>query len=238
VDEPAVLVITSGPLHGVRVPLGAGGTTVGRQADCDGVLDDPTVSRRHAVIEPDGRGWRLRDLGSRNGTAVNGSPVAGSAPLRAGDIVSFGSVDARLETAAAPAAASAGSDFRIGDQAAGQIHNVGRDQINYVRAERESFLADIAAAKTKGRWLVSVGFLGIVAGFAMFGYGVITFINGVPTATADSFGELTPLGPDVGGVPLGAIGFGLGALGSFLLIAGIVLHVSAAAKLRRLQNPR
>ena len=309
--EPTVLVITSGPLHGVRVPLAAH-TTLGRQSDCDGVLDDPTVSRRHAVIEQDGAGLLLRDLGSRNGTTVNGRPVAGTVPVHAGDQVSFGSVDARLEGGkpppadvpwpdepaardwggepagggwsgepagggrggesagrsrggesagggwggesagrspggeaaggswgGEPAGGSGGADFRIGDQGAGQIHNVGRDQINYVRAERESFLADIAAGKTKGRWLVTFGFLCVIAGFVMFGYGVFAFLDFIPGAGPDTQPSdvPSPLGPDViGGVPLGALGFGLAALGSFLLIAGIVLHVSAAAKLRRLQS--
>ena len=115
----------------------------------------------------------------------------------------------------------------------------GRDQINYIRAERESFLADISATKTKARWLVTFGFLCVAVGFCLFGYGVIAFIQAVPdidinTPPSDA---PSPLGPDAfGGVPLGAIGIALATLGTFTLIAGIVLHVGAAARLRRLQS--
>ncbi|MFI5893899.1 FHA domain-containing protein [Actinoplanes sp. NPDC051513] len=234
-SEPA-LEVTTPHLSHVRIPLSSATTTVGRDADLAARLDDPTVSRRHATIELGHGRMTVHDLGSLNGTYVNGSRIQGSAEIRAGDVVSFGSVSARV----------AGSDggrhdvsFQAGQQNANQINMAGRDQINYIRAERESFLADISATKTKGRWLVSFGFLCLAVGFCLFGYGVIAFIQAVPdlgpeTQPSDA---PSPLGPDViGGIPLGAIGFALAALGSFTLIAGIVLHVSAAARLRRLQS--
>lgn len=46
--------------------------TIGRDGGCDLVLTDLTVSRRHARLERDGAGWRLEDLGSTNGTRLNG----------------------------------------------------------------------------------------------------------------------------------------------------------------------
>lgn len=242
-DAPSLLVTTA-PLRGIRVGLGAPRTTVGRQDDCDGVLDDPTVSRRHAVVELDAGGLTLRDLGSRNGTAVNGSPVVGSVRLHAGDVVSFGSVEARVESPGGsrggPAASPYGpaaAEFHVGSQAAEQIHMAGRDYIN-VRAERESFLADIAATKTRGRRLVTLGFLFFVVGFGLFGYGVVSFIVGIPKIDMSTTQPdvPSPFGPDVGGVPLGVIGFALAGIGSVMIIAGIVLHVSAAARLRRLQQ--
>jgi hypothetical protein len=52
------------------------GYMLGRHADCDLVLDDDSVSRRHASLTCDSEGWLIRDLGSRNGTHVNGWRVA------------------------------------------------------------------------------------------------------------------------------------------------------------------
>ena len=64
--------------------------TIGRDTDCDLVLADLTVSRRHARLERDGAGWLLADLGSTNGTRLNGWRVSSPVPVRPGDQVSFG----------------------------------------------------------------------------------------------------------------------------------------------------
>jgi hypothetical protein len=74
-----------------RLPLPASGTLViGRAPGCDLQLSEPTVSRRHAELRRVAGGWELRDLGSTNGTRVNGRRVRGREPLRAGDVVSLG----------------------------------------------------------------------------------------------------------------------------------------------------
>lgn len=64
--------------------------TIGRDGGCDLVLADVTVSRRHARLERDGSNWVLQDLGSTNGTRLNGWLVSGAVPVQAGDQVSFG----------------------------------------------------------------------------------------------------------------------------------------------------
>ncbi len=70
--------------------------TIGRASVCDLVLDDLTVSRFHAELwQRDGK-WLLLDLGSTNGTRVNGWRVTGPAPIRPGDHVSFGAVRLRV----------------------------------------------------------------------------------------------------------------------------------------------
>ena len=76
------------------LPLTGGGLTIGRDPACDLVLDATSpASRRHASIYPDakGGGWRIRDLGSSNGTALNGGWIEDS-PLTPGDKVSVGAV--------------------------------------------------------------------------------------------------------------------------------------------------
>jgi hypothetical protein len=64
--------------------------TIGRDVACDMVLPDPTVSRWHAGLKREETGWVLDDLGSTNGTRLNGWRVRATVPVRDGDLVSFG----------------------------------------------------------------------------------------------------------------------------------------------------
>jgi DNA-binding CsgD family transcriptional regulator len=73
------------------VPLAGDRVTVGKDPSNDVVIaTDPTVSRLHAVLERVGTGWSLRDLGSRNGTHVNGERIFGERVLHAGDEIRVG----------------------------------------------------------------------------------------------------------------------------------------------------
>src|SRR5437868_4949905 len=63
---------------------------VGRGSACDLVLSDLTVSRVHAELRRDQSGWTLIDLGSLNGTRLNGWRLVGPARVRSGDEISFG----------------------------------------------------------------------------------------------------------------------------------------------------
>ena len=81
----AALVLSTGE----RVVLGEFLVTVGRLAECTIVLGDPNASRHHAEIRPHGSGHLLRDLGSTNGTKVNGARVT-EHELVDGDEVTFG----------------------------------------------------------------------------------------------------------------------------------------------------
>jgi hypothetical protein len=62
-------------------------------------LNHFTVSRTHAQLRATGDGWKLRDLGSSNGTWVNGSRVTGSVRVRPGDVVQFGEIGFKLALA-------------------------------------------------------------------------------------------------------------------------------------------
>jgi hypothetical protein len=73
------------------VTLGASRVTVGKDASNDVVIThDATVSRLHAVFEPYGSGWALRDLGSRNGSYVNGERILSERALHPGDEIRLG----------------------------------------------------------------------------------------------------------------------------------------------------
>jgi predicted component of type VI protein secretion system len=77
------------------IPLDQPVLTVGREITCSIRLDSPYVSRQHARIEQQDGGVMLVDLGSRNGSLLNGERVEGSAPLSPGDVVTI--ADATLE---------------------------------------------------------------------------------------------------------------------------------------------
>ena len=98
-DTPSPAVLEK-PRRLRLVPIGSGVPTamlsskpvsVGRSEDNDLVLSDPEVSRQHARLEPDGPGWRAVDLGSTNGTWINGVRVNTTA-ISVGDELAFGAV--------------------------------------------------------------------------------------------------------------------------------------------------
>ena len=69
--------------------------TIGRAAECEIELPDPTVSRHHARLEWTYPGWVLRDLGSSNGTQVNGELITEEL-LSDNDLVQLGNVQLRF----------------------------------------------------------------------------------------------------------------------------------------------
>jgi pSer/pThr/pTyr-binding forkhead associated (FHA) protein len=83
--------------------------TIGRSPDRDFVIDERTVSRHHALIRREGAHWVLVDLGSKNGTRVNGRPVEGRAVIAPGDEIGFGAACARF----APDARRLFSELRV-----------------------------------------------------------------------------------------------------------------------------
>ncbi|MGW9174637.1 FHA domain-containing protein [Streptomyces decoyicus] len=80
---PKLLLPEPGPL-----PL-----LIGRAPGVGLRLNHETVSRAHAELRSVGKGWLLRDLGSTNGTCVNGRRVVGEVPVGPGDHITFGRVD-------------------------------------------------------------------------------------------------------------------------------------------------
>jgi hypothetical protein len=76
-------------------------TMLGRDVNNAIVIDDEFVSASHAALTYRGRAWYVEDLGSTNGTFVNGSQVDGLSPLAFGDEIQVGQARLRLERARA-----------------------------------------------------------------------------------------------------------------------------------------
>jgi len=85
-------------VEGRRVLVGEDGAVVGRSRDCEIVVSDPNVSRRHAEIRPSGGSWVVGDLGSTNGVRVNGERIDRPQALAAGDRVELGTAELTFET--------------------------------------------------------------------------------------------------------------------------------------------
>ena len=84
------LIMRSGPTPGAAFTLEGDQLTIGRDSTNEIVINDAEVSRRHARLTFQGGKYVLEDLGSTNGTFVNGQRLAGPRVLKAGEVVSFG----------------------------------------------------------------------------------------------------------------------------------------------------
>lgn len=256
-DAPFLQVVRPGALSGQQVILSRDRIVVGRGPDADVRLDEPHVSRTHAVLQRQGDGVFVQDLGSSGGTKVNGVRIAESHRLKPGDVVSLAAVDLvyhgahevseptiatsashRVQARDPHAGSRSAADYDVRDQHGRVINNVGRDQYNAYIRQRDSFLRDIAATKTKARWLVWLGLLMYVAGFALFAAGVLGFISqGVNAIESGDLGPpVDPFGQSIAGIPSGLLGWAVAAAGTVLLVIGIILHIVATSRRKRVER--
>jgi hypothetical protein len=241
---PNLVVLAPESDQGRRIPLNKDYMVVGRQQTCDVRFDDPQVSRSHAALRRRGNAVYVEDLGSSAGTFVNGVTAVPARELHAGDLLTFASVTARLEsggvgsdeTLTMPARpAEPGSVHHVNEQRADVIHYDERrynSHIQYVNEQRENFLREVAATRTKARWLIWTGFVMFVVGFSAFAAADLYFFKQVLKGiqNPDSGPPTDPFGREVGGIPIGLFGWALAAAGGLLLIVGIVLHVVATSR--------
>lgn len=102
----ARLVVLSEGFTGRTCELKVDKTTIGRVEDNAFQIPEPSVLSHHCEILLRGNDVVVHDLGSTNGTFVNGEQVTKEAPVKPGQILRLGQVELRLETGAASAAAS------------------------------------------------------------------------------------------------------------------------------------
>jgi hypothetical protein len=127
--------------HDLELQIGE--FVVGRSTECQLSLDDPLVSRRHAVLRVRRDGVSVQDFGSRNGVLVNGAKIVGERELVAGDKISIGSQEMTLHAAAEAQtlASSTGEEvYRRATQTLGAAYVV----------DLRGAVAELAAANAKG----------------------------------------------------------------------------------------
>ncbi len=93
----ARLIITGKSQAASIFVLAAGESSIGRGPMNEVVLDGNGVSRRHAVLRWDGHSFEITDLGSKNGTLVNGERIEGARPLAPGDVITIPDWSLRLD---------------------------------------------------------------------------------------------------------------------------------------------
>jgi FHA domain-containing protein len=94
---PRILVITQGSQAGESAEIAGGVILIGRGADCQLILDDDYVSTRHARVVAGTDGIYAEDLGSTNGTYVNGQRITAPTTITMSDTVRIGKTIMKLE---------------------------------------------------------------------------------------------------------------------------------------------
>lgn len=234
-------------------PLDGEFMAIGRDPLSAVCIEDASISRHHADLIRHGLSWSIVDARSTNGTFVNDRRV-NEAVLQVRDRIRLGQIefvvgqsglglrDDQAQTvsleAVRPPAGPAPADMRIIKPHAGTMHIAEQQHVYYVQQlqQRENFLREVAATKTKARWLAWTGFALFVVGFGTFAAADLSFIKSIIDATR-SGGQpdpgISPFGKEIGGIPFGIIGWAAAALGVILLIVGIVLHVIATSRRRQ-----
>jgi hypothetical protein len=225
------LVVEAGSHEGQRINLTGARLTVGRLPGCDVQFEDPYLSRTHAALWQRGGADYVEDLGSAGGTFVNGEAITVPRRLYPGDRVAFADLQLRYGTGEGAATAVR---YDIGDQRAHTINNVGRDQyVQQVIQQRENFFREIAATRTKARGLIWTGVVVFLAGLAIAVFGWYTYFGQIMDFSSASD---MPTKDDFSGFLVFALGGLVNLVGVLLIIAGIVLHVVATARRRRVDR--
>ena len=145
---------------------------------------------------------------------------------------------ATAERRPAPAGHSARYDVR--DQHAGTLNNVARDQYNQYVRERESFLREVAATRTRARGLMWLGFVVFALGFGAQIVGLAVFGQGIGTSVDQGFSDIgsdgSPAVPSIGGFQVAFLGGAVACIGALLFVVGLILHVVATSRRKRIDR--
>jgi FHA domain len=252
---PRLVVTSNGDLFGRQVPLTGDAITIGRAEGNHLRLDDPYVSRHHALVRVTGDVVLIEDNASSGGVHVNGRRIDRPTTLQPGDVVRLGRLDLQVQAdhpaarrtppaegppagppVAGPLPVSAvqtgGGRYDIGRQQAGEIYNVGGDYNRH-----QYYQLKIAPMRRRARILLRLGVALFLTGFGVYGYAVFRGVLNVFGLIGEPLDPSTP--PDFGGVfePViryTPIGLALLFAGLVLIVTGLLMRRSASAKERQL----
>lgn len=140
-NEDVVLLEVSSETGTARFPARGATVRIGRAPDNDVVLSaEPTVSRHHAELVRAGEGWSVRDVGSHNGTHLNGVLLAAGStqPVGPDDVVGLGTVTVRLLSP------DDGDGLTVSDPRGREMHRL----LTALSTREREVLALVAAGRT------------------------------------------------------------------------------------------
>lgn len=240
------LVVTNGADAGRSYTIAGGDVVLGRAPDADIVLDSTSVSRHHARLHRDADTVTLEDLGSTNGTSVNGDRLTGPARLSVGDSLQLGDVELQFGVIGIPEqrhGEGPASSYDFGDvhgpvNAGSGSMNVGSGQ-QYVAGRDfhygDTYDVDVSndydasdemfQGKGPGRIIAVLGSVVALVGFVIW-VSVIFSSFGITDPSDTPFDDTFPGVP----IPKLAIGGALFLLGG--ITSGIGTGMSKAARRR------
>jgi pSer/pThr/pTyr-binding forkhead associated (FHA) protein len=138
----ASLLVQNGKMKGRRVNLGPGSYLLGRDVQCQICIGSPRVSRLHCEFTVGLTDIAVRDVGSRNGTIVNGLVIDDSVTLKVGDIVDVGPV--QLELITTSASPRKGAAPHVADEAL-----VADSIVDWLQEEKQDFATTVSIPTLK-----------------------------------------------------------------------------------------
>ncbi|WP_426753047.1 FHA domain-containing protein [Myxococcus sp. Y35] len=179
VSATSRLICIAGPKDGEEFALTEDEYVIGRATDNAICIPDTSVSRKHVVVRKGDSGWTVSDLGSGNGTLVNGDAISDETPLANGDVITLGDTELRFEDLAnstmmvgapsispRPRPASSGSRGAVPPRPGPRVEG-GR-----VRSARSAAAAAPSPEELKKKKLIKLGAVGVVV-LLFAGLGVV-----------------------------------------------------------------
>lgn len=117
VKPSSKLIAQAGPASGQEFALEGDELVIGRSADNPVSIPDTSVSRKHALVRKTAEGWAVSDLGSGNGTMLNGEAIADETQLNEGDVITLGDTELRFSGGVDAAAGESTAEMPTGGRA-------------------------------------------------------------------------------------------------------------------------
>ncbi|WP_095959638.1 FHA domain-containing protein [Corallococcus macrosporus] len=171
VSSAARLICIAGPKDGEEFALSEEEYVIGRATDNAICIPDTSVSRKHVMVRKVGGGWAVSDLGSGNGTLINGDVISDETPLANGDVITLGDTELRFEDVAnstmmvsSPAAAPGPRPRPAASGSRGAVppRPGPRPEGGRVRSARSSAAAAPSPEELKKKKLIKLGAVGAV----------------------------------------------------------------------------